>query len=150
VGGGPAGLECALTLARRGYQVSLAEATDHFGGRLTFETGLPGLATWSRVLDWRLGQLRRLSNVTLYAGNELSVDDILGLEHQRVVVATGARWTRMLYTSLELPGGEIEAANVFTPDDIARGAQVQAPVVVFDFDNYYLGSALAEHLAQSF
>ena len=148
VGGGPAGLECALTLARRGYPVSLAEAADHFGGRLRFETSLPGLATWSRVLDWRLGQLKRLSNVTLYAGNELSVDDILGLEHQRVVIATGSRWARMLYSPLELAVGELEAANVFTPDDIATGAQLQGPVVVFDFDNYYMGSALAEHLAQ--
>jgi dimethylamine/trimethylamine dehydrogenase len=149
VGGGPAGLECALTLARRGYPVSLAEAADHFGGRLRFETSLPGLATWSRVLDWRLGQLRRLSNVTLYAGNELSIEDILGLEHQRVVVATGARWTRMLYSTLELPVGDLEGANVFTPDDVAAGAAIEGPVVVFDFDNYYMGGALAEHLAQS-
>src|ERR1700680_545766 len=57
VGGGPAGLECALSLARRGYSVSLAEAADKFGGRLRFETSLPGLTAWGRVLDWRLGQL---------------------------------------------------------------------------------------------
>lgn len=149
VGGGPAGLECALTLARRGYPVSLAEAADHFGGRLHFETSLPGLAGWSRVLDWRLGQLRRLSNVTLYAGNELSVQDILGLEHPRVVIATGARWTRMLYSTLELPVGDLEAPNVYTPDDVAAGTRIEGPVVVFDFDNYYMGSALAEQLAQS-
>jgi dimethylamine/trimethylamine dehydrogenase len=147
VGGGPAGLECALTLARRGYQVSLAEASERFGGRLRFETTLPGLATWGRVLDWRLGQLQRLSNVTLYAGNELGVDDILGLEHQRIVVATGARWTRMLYSTLELPVAGLEADNVFTPDDVAAGKSIEGPVVVFDFDNYYMGGALAEHLA---
>src|ERR1700752_448541 len=121
VGAGPAGLECALTCARRGYELSLAEATDQFGGRLRFETSLPGLATWGRVLDWRLGQLQRLPNVTLYAGNELSVTDILELEHQRVVIATGARWTRMLYSTLELPVGEMEQANVYTPDDVAAG-----------------------------
>ncbi len=148
VGGGPAGLECALTLARRGYAVSLAEAADQFGGRLRFETGLPGLKSWGRVLDWRLGQLRRLPNVTLYAGNELSIEDILGLEHPRIVIATGARWTRLLYSPLELPAGELEAANVFTPDDIAAGVQPEGPIVVFDFDNYYMGGLLAEQLAQ--
>ena len=68
VGGGPAGLECALTLGRRGYEVTVAEAADEFGGRLRFETRLPGLATWGRVLDWRLGQLQRLTNVNLYRG----------------------------------------------------------------------------------
>jgi dimethylamine/trimethylamine dehydrogenase len=149
VGGGPAGLECALTFARRGYPVSLAEAADNFGGRLRFETTLPGLATWGRVLDWRLGQLQRLSNVTLYAGNELTVNDILELEHQRVVIATGARWTRMLYSPLELPVGELEQGHVYTPDDVAAGAYLDGPIVVFDFDNYYMGSAIAEHLTQS-
>jgi dimethylamine/trimethylamine dehydrogenase len=149
VGGGPAGLECALTLARRGYQVSLAEAKDRFGGRLRFETTLPGLATWGRVLDWRMGQLQLLDNVTLYAGNKLSVDDILGLEHQRIVIATGADWTRMLYSPLELPVGHLQGPNVFTPDDIAAGARIEGPIVVFDFDNYYMGGALAEHLARS-
>ncbi|HYB65011.1 MAG TPA: NAD(P)-binding protein, partial [Steroidobacteraceae bacterium] len=38
VGAGPAGLECALWLGRRGYEVSLAEAADDIGGRLRFET----------------------------------------------------------------------------------------------------------------
>jgi dimethylamine/trimethylamine dehydrogenase len=149
VGAGPSGLECALTLARRGYRVSVAEAADDFGGRLRFETKLPGLATWGRVLDWRLGQLQRLTNVALYAGNELSVEDILGLEHQRVVIATGARWTRALYSPLELPVGELDRRGVYTPSDIAAGAVLEGPVVVFDFDNYYMGSVLAEQLAKS-
>jgi dimethylamine/trimethylamine dehydrogenase len=149
VGGGPAGLECALSLARRGYSVSLAEAADRFGGRLRFETSLPGLTAWGRVLDWRLGQLQRLTNVTLYAGNELSVEDILGLEHQRVVIATGARWTRSLYSPLEIPVGELAGPRVYTPDDIAAGANLEGPIVVFDFDNYYMGSLIAEHLART-
>src|SRR5580692_1436394 len=148
VGGGPAGLECALTLGRRGYRVSLAEAGEHFGGRLRFETRLPGLSTWGRVLDWRRGQLEKLDNVTLYAANTLSVDDILGLEHQRIVIATGARWTRRLYSTLELPVGTLEGPHVHTPDDIAAGVHLEDPVVVFDFDNYYMGSAVAEYVAK--
>ena len=148
VGGGPAGLECALTLARRGCNVSLAEAQGEFGGRLRFETSLPGLQSWGRVLDWRLGQLAKLDHVTLFPGNRLSVDDILGLEHRRIVIATGARWTRMLYSPLELPVGALDTRNVFTPDDVAAGAHIEGPIVVFDYDNYYMGGALAERLAR--
>jgi dimethylamine/trimethylamine dehydrogenase len=148
VGGGPAGLECAVTLARRGYPVTLADSAREFGGRLRFETRLPGLATWGRVADWRLGQLRERPNVNLYPGSELSVDDILGLEHRHVVIATGARWTKMLFSTLEFPVGELEGPAVYTPNDLAAGAVPQAPVVVFDFDNYYLAGAIAEQLAK--
>jgi len=147
VGAGPAGLECALTLGRRGYEVTLAEAAEEIGGRLCFETRLPGLATWARVLEWRRSQLQRLPNVNLYRGNRLCAEEILELAHAHVVIATGARWSRMLYSTLEIPCGELTGPGVYTPDDIAAGAVLTDPVVIFDFDNYYMGGALAEHLA---
>ena len=148
VGAGPAGLECALSLGRRGYDVTVAEAADEIGGRLRFETRLPGLAAWGRVLDWRRSQLERLSNVSLYRGNFLSADDILELASTHVVIATGSRWSRMLYSPLEIPAGRLEGPGVLTPDDVAAGARISGPVVVYDFDNYYMGSVLAEHLAR--
>ena len=149
VGGGPAGLECALTLGRRGYEVTLAEAADELGGRLRFETRLPGLATWSRVLDWRRSQLQRLANVSVYRGNHLGADDICELQPKHVVLATGARWMPMLYSPLEVPVGTLDSPDVYTPDDVAAGVPLEDPVVIFDFDNYYTGSAVAEYLARS-
>ena len=148
VGAGPAGLECALWLGRRGYEVNLAEAADDIGGRLRFETRLPGLSAWGRVVDWRRGQLERLTNVNIYRGNRLSADEILELGCAHVVLATGSRWARLLYSPLEVATGLLEAPGVLTPDDLAAGAAVADPVVVFDFDNYYMGGVLAEHLAR--
>jgi dimethylamine/trimethylamine dehydrogenase len=148
VGAGPAGLESAVTLARRGYKVTIADKATEFGGRLRFETRLPGLATWGRVVDWRMGQLRGRPNVNLYPGSELIAEDILGLEHTHVVIATGAEWTKMLYGTNEFPVDPIESAGIYTPDDLAAGVIPASPVVVFDFDNYYLGGAIAEHLAK--
>ena len=40
VGAGPAGLEAACALGRRGYTVTLAEASDQLGGRVTLEIPL--------------------------------------------------------------------------------------------------------------
>jgi dimethylamine/trimethylamine dehydrogenase len=122
VGGGPAGLEAALIAARRGYDVTLAERHSDFGGRLRFETALPGLSTWARVRDYRLYALKRMPNVNLYAESELGVAEILELGAQRVAIATGARWTKSLYASLEIPVGTLEGPGVFTPDDLAAGA----------------------------
>ena len=78
---------------------------------------------------------------------ELDAEQILELEHTHVVIATGARWSRMLYSAMEVPIAELDAAGVYTPDDIAAGVKPEGPLVVFDFDNYYLGGVLAEHLA---
>jgi dimethylamine/trimethylamine dehydrogenase len=68
-----------------------------------------------------------------------------GAEH--VVVATGARWLPSLCGANELPGGCAEGPRVYTPDDLAAGVLPEGPVAVFDFDNYYLGTAVAEDLA---
>ena len=147
VGGGPAGLECARVLAQRGHEVTLAEAGTEFGGRLRFETRLPGLAAWSRVLDYRLAALRVAPNVQLCLDSRLAEHDVLAFGCDRVVIATGSRWTKALYSPLELAAGSLDRPDVLTPDDIAAGAEIEGPVVVFDFDNYVMGGLVAQYLA---
>jgi dimethylamine/trimethylamine dehydrogenase len=147
VGGGPAGLEAALTLGRRGHEVTLADAKSSFGGRLTFEKMLPGLAAWNRVVDYRLGRLNEMTNVSMYLESALGVDEIIDLAPDHVLLATGSRWTNMLYSSMEIPVGRVDHPRVFTPDDIAAGRLPEGPTLVFDFDNYYMGGVITEHLA---
>src|SRR3990172_2781257 len=69
IGAGPAGLECTRALGQRGYQVNLVEARREVGGRVLLESSLPGLIEWRRVLDWRLTQIKKLPNVTIYPGS---------------------------------------------------------------------------------
>ena len=66
VGAGPAGLEAAQALGKRGYEVTLAEREKELGGRVARECRLPGLAAWGRVRDYRVEQLGKLPNVSLY------------------------------------------------------------------------------------
>ncbi len=147
VGGGPAGLECALTLGRRGYTVTLAEAGRELGGRLLFEAALPGLSAWRRVIDYRLGRLAVMRNVDIFAESRLDADQILDFGFERVVIATGAHWTKDLYSDLEVPMAGPDHPSVFTPDDIAAERSPEGRTVVFDFDNYVIGGLLAERLA---
>ena len=94
VGGGPAGLEAATMLGKRGYEVVLAEATRELGGRVAAEARLPGLAAWIRVVDYRRAQLAKLPNVTVAFESRVEADDVLEYDFAHVAVATGARWRR--------------------------------------------------------
>ncbi len=150
VGGGPAGLECAMQLARRGYQVTLAEASAELGGRVTKESKLPGLAAWSRVVDYRLHDLKQRGNVQLFTDSRLNGDQVaeLGVEH--VFVATGSLWrTDGMGRNTQRHVPQIEqSANVLTPDDIMNGVlPPDGPVMIYDDDHIYLAGVIAEKLA---
>ena len=146
VGAGPAGLECARALGQRGFAVTLAEAQDELGGRVTIESGLPGLATWARVRDYRTNLIQAMGNVDIYRGSSLTAEDVIEFSCDHAVIATGAKWTREILNTSGRPGGELEGDTVYTPDDILAGAEVQSPIVIYDFDHYYMGSCLAELL----
>ncbi|MEI6100014.1 MAG: FAD-dependent oxidoreductase, partial [Alphaproteobacteria bacterium] len=76
IGAGPAGLEAALTLARRGLEVTLAEGTAVLGGRVTREMTLPGLSTWGRIRDYRMTMLGKLGNVQIFPGSQMGAVDV--------------------------------------------------------------------------
>lgn len=150
VGAGPAGLDCALTLARRGYEVALADKGKKAGGRVLAEAALPGLNAWRRVVDYRLGGLAQAPNAQLYLDSEMTAEDVLGFGAERVVIATGADWVPAAYDArMETPGERIAGAHVFTPDDVFAGRDIPGPVAVFDYDNYYIGGCIAEQLARA-
>ena len=148
VGAGPAGLECARALGQRGFAVTVAEAREELGGRVTIESKLPGLATWARVRDYRVNLIQTMANVDIYRGSPLSAQDVIDFECDHAVIATGAQWTREILNSNGLPVVAIEGDAVFTPDDILSGSEPDGPVVIYDFDHYYMGSCLAEMLRQ--
>ena len=147
VGAGPAGLECALTLGRRGYHVTLAEAGDRLGGRVTAESPLPGLAEWIRVRDYRVQQLQLMPNVEVFLESRLDADQVREFGFPRVAVATGARWRRDgLGRSHLRPMVAHETPAVYTPEDVMSNKALSGPVVIYDDDGSYLAPALAEAL----
>ena len=150
VGGGPAGLEAAMCLGKRGYEVILAEASGTLGGRVALEARLPGMASYIRVADYREAQLRRLRTVERTQG-EVTAAEILDYDFDHVAVATGARWRAdgvgRFHTQ---PIARDPGLPVLTPDDLMAGTLPDAErVVLFDDDHYYMGGVLAELLARA-
>jgi dimethylamine/trimethylamine dehydrogenase len=136
-------------LGQRGYEVTLTEARRELGGRVALESQLPGLSEWRRVIDWRLTQIGKLPNVTLFPSSPMQGDDIRSAGFRRVILATGASWradgiSRSRWQPL--PGCDL--LPIFTPDDLMAGRMPQGRVVIFDDDHYYMGGVLAELLIQ--
>ena len=145
VGGGPAGLEATLALAQRGYQVTLAESKDELGGRVLNESSLPGLQNWIRVRDYRRHLISQMGNVEVYLNSSLSVSDIESFGADHIVMATGSEWRRdgvgsNLRTALDISA----AKNIYTPDDIFKGAEIEGDILIYDDDHYFMAGALAE------
>ncbi|KAA0273412.1 MAG: FAD-dependent oxidoreductase [Acidobacteria bacterium] len=147
IGGGPAGLEAAQALGKRGYEVILVEADRELGGRVRREARLPGLSAWIRVVDYRAGQIERLANVD-EARDEVTADEILGYDFDHVAIATGSRWrTDGVGRHHTLPIPLDPGLRVLTPDDLMAGERPGGGhVVIYDDDHYYIGGVLAELL----
>lgn len=152
VGSGPAGLECARVLGRRGYRTHLVEADATLGGHLRNVVQLPGLAEWGRVVSLRETQLRRMANVDIMIGTgAVTADDLMAYGADRIVLAVGAHWTGDgVGIGMDGIAGVDAALPAFvTPEQVFAGKDVGGDVVVLDSDGYFMAVSLAERLADS-
>ena len=150
VGAGPAGLEATRALGRRGYHVMLAEAEHSLGGRVSRESALPGLSEWARVRNYRVHEIQSMPNVDVYLDNHMQAEDVLAVEAEHIVIATGSRW-HSDGRGLNNPQAIAElgpAVKVYTPDDIMDGRLPRGPTLIFDDDHYYMSSVIAELLRE--
>ena len=153
VGGGPAALEAAMSLGKRGYAVTLAEAAGTLGGRVLSESQLPGLGAWKRVVDYRLGQLAKLDSVHIHLNSHLDSHQViefsreLGIQH--IAIATGAKWRKDgIGRAHHRPIKHDHSIALLSPDDIMGGQTPTGHVIVYDDDHYYMGGVIAEKLVR--
>ncbi len=157
VGAGAAGLECARILLMAGNKVTIADAADAAGGRVSLESALPGLSAWARVRDYRLQYIKQHSNAELFLSSALCVDDLVEFGADAVVIATGAKWRSdgvgsTCLQALDFTGSQMSNKLVLTPDDIMRKADLPVSgmrCVVYDDDHYYMASVVAEKLVEA-
>jgi dimethylamine/trimethylamine dehydrogenase len=153
VGAGPAGMECAITLGKRGFEaVHLVEAAPEIGGRMRWVRRLPTLGDWGRIVDWRRIQLEKLPNVAVVTGRHLTADAVRDYGAQIVILATGSRWSGagvQAYTHEPIVGADASLPHVLTPEQAAvEGKRPPGGrVAVYDAEGYFVGPGIAELLA---
>ncbi|BBY27479.1 FAD-dependent oxidoreductase [Mycolicibacterium sediminis] len=152
VGAGPAGMECALTLGRRGYLVHLRDSANELGGHWRSVAKYPRCSEYGRVIDYREVMMSKLDNVEIQLGvAPMTVDDVLDYGAEKVVIATGSHWSTVGLgpeTHLPLQGVDASRPDVLTPEQIMAGKEVPGSnVVVLDGDGHFVGFAMAEMMA---
>lgn len=119
VGGGPAGMQAAVTAARRGHRVTLFEAAPVLGGQLNLASRIPGkepLADVSRNLEAALEAERARGAVEVRLGARVGPDEIAALGPDVVVVATGSA-----PIAIDLPGADTSGIPVVQAWDVLSG-----------------------------
>jgi 2,4-dienoyl-CoA reductase-like NADH-dependent reductase (Old Yellow Enzyme family) len=93
IGGGPAGMEAARVAAERGHEVVLHEAGRELGGKARLAAVLPHRQGWQTYVEEAERRLRR-STVEVRLESFVGPDELMRLEADAIVIATGAEFTR--------------------------------------------------------
>jgi 2,4-dienoyl-CoA reductase (NADPH2) len=123
-GGGPAGMQFALTASELGHAVTLFEKEKNLGGQIPVAAGPPAKGELLHIRDGMVGRLLK-RNVEIRCGRPLTVDDVKRGRPDVVVVATGAQ-----PIAIRVPGSD--KPHVVDAWDILRGdvAHIGKKVVI--------------------
>lgn len=140
LGGGPGGMEAAITAAERGLDVELWEKTARLGGTLL----AAGAPTFKKdVMDYAKYMINKTyrSDIKVSTMKNATAEEIIAGEWDKVILATGARHTMP-------PIKGIDSAKVVKANDVLTGqARFGSKVVVVGAG--LVGCETAAHCAQT-
>ena len=112
IGGGPAGMNAALTACKRGHEVTLYEKEDHLGGALSFSDYVSFKYPLRAYKDYLAYQVKK-QNIRLMLNTEATPEMLEG-NYDAVIIAVGAE-----PLILPLPGMEngVVATSVYGKED---------------------------------
>ena len=138
-GGGPGGMQCAITAAERGHEVILCEKTGSLGGALKAERGISFKKDLYGFIGVKKLQMEK-SGVNIRLNTEVTQELIREISPDALVLAVGS-------DPLLPPVSGIDGANVIMSDDLPDlSAQIGQNVVILG--GGLVGCETAVHLSQ--
>ena len=90
IGGGPAGLECAVTAAKRGHKVTIYEKEDHLGGQMIYAAKEPsGSNKFLDLINFYEVMINKL-DISVEMNTEVTARMSQKIEPDVAVIASGA------------------------------------------------------------
>jgi len=143
-GGGPAGLQAALTAAGGGLEVVLCEATGHLGGQVRLAAAVPSRAEFGDLVRNQLHECHRLG-VQVRTGLAVDAALVRAERADAVIVATGAVPLLPPWVPADPPAGAPPVADVTAV--LSGAAAPHGRVVVVDEVGFHHAPSVAELLA---
>jgi len=112
IGGGPGGLEAAITAASRGHRVTLWEKEKELGGTVFLAEKPPRKSELRKIIDYYRHQVGQLG-VKVELGLEASKEAVIAFQPDVVILATGGK-------SIRLAIKGIEQGNVYWAVDLLK------------------------------
>ena len=112
IGGGPAGMEAAVTAKQRGHEVILLEKNSVLGGKLNFSRQVPFKRDLCKFMDYLIHMVEK-TGVDVRLNTEATVELVESLEPDVVIAAVGAK-------ALVPPIPGVDGANVITAEEAYR------------------------------
>ncbi|CAM3938840.1 bilirubin reductase, long form [Flavobacterium antarcticum] len=139
IGGGPAGLEAARVAAKKGHKVIMFEKEKKLGGQLNIADVPPRKREMHRAVQDLVHAVRK-EDVAIHLGEPATIDRILSLKPNAVIIAVGAK-----SFAPSIPG--IDGINVCDAWDVLSGERkVKGRVAVIG--GGLVGCETAEYLAE--
>ncbi len=88
-GGGPGGMQCAVTAAKRGHEVILCEKTDRLGGMLRCEETVPFKAAFPKYIE-TMSRRMAVAGVDVRMDTEVTPELVADISPDVLIVAIGA------------------------------------------------------------
>lgn len=90
IGGGPAGMRCAITAAKRGHRVTLYEKKPRLGGMMYPGSRPRFKEDVGRTLNWFENELKNLENVAINLNTPVTAEMVEEINPDALIVAVGA------------------------------------------------------------
>jgi 2,4-dienoyl-CoA reductase (NADPH2) len=126
VGGGPAGLEAARSLAVAGYAVELFEGAQRLGGQFRMACRIPGKEDFARTIEYFEHELAALG-VSVWLGTRVADAGALSA-FDAVVVAAGVRPRELALPGVGLPHVR-SYASVLLDDGEGAGCDAEVAII---------------------
>ncbi len=132
IGSGPAGLSCAGTLAKAGFDVTIFEALHIAGGVLVY--GIPEFRLPKAIVNREIDELKELGvkvECNMVIGKTLSIQELFDEGFEKIFIGSGAGLPKFMNITGENLNGVFSANEYLTRINLMKGYLPNSSTPVF-------------------